>query len=251
MERNIVVSGGGTGIGRAIAREQARSGDRVVIVGRRAAVLEAAADAINAECGATRVLCHTSDVTDPASIEGLAKYTESELGSVYGIVNNAGGGTPAGPTLREVIDAWRATFELNVMGSVILTTSLLPLLQRPGGRIVVISSMAGKNGGGLPQYAACKAAQNAWVLSLAGQLGPQGVSVNAVLPGYTPDTEVFGAGLPPHVHDRLVSNVALGRAGRSADVAGAVSFLLSEAGEYVSGHLLEVAGGGLPPTTDP
>jgi 3-oxoacyl-[acyl-carrier protein] reductase len=251
MHRNIVVSGGGTGIGRAIARAQALQGDRVMILGRRDEVLEKAASEINAECESERVSWRSADVSDLQAVEQAAEQIRIEMGEVYGVVNNAGGSVLPGPGLSGIADAWRQTFDKNVLSAVLLTTALQPLLRRPGGRIIVIGSMASKNGGGSGHYSASKSAVNAWVLFLSGELGAQGITVNAVLPGYTPDTEIFGQGLPKTVHDRLVGLIALGRAGRSEDVAGAVRYLLSPEAEFVTGHLLEVSGGSRPPTLNP
>ena len=246
MQRIIVVSGGGTGIGRAIARAQAQAGDRVLIAGRRAEVLEKTAAEINAECGAERVVWHAADLTDLDSLVALADHVRATFGTVYAVVNNAGGAAPIGSTLGELREAWRKTYDLNVVSAVLLTKALEPIMEASGGRVVAIGSMSSKSGGGGAHYAASKAALSGWILSLAGELGPRGVTVNAVLPGYTPDTELFGPGLPPNVHERLVAPIALGRAGTSDDVAGAVRYLLSTEAAFVTGQFLEVAGGSLP-----
>ena len=142
---------------------------------------------------------------------------------------------------------WRATFDQNALTAVLLTSGFLPILRRPGGRIVLIGSMASRSGGGTPAYGAVKAMLNSWVLHLTAQYGPDGITANAVLPGYTPDTELFGDGMPQDVHDRIVSRIAAGRAGRSDDIGAAVAYLVSPDAAFVTGQQLEVHGGSLPP----
>jgi 3-oxoacyl-[acyl-carrier protein] reductase len=248
MERLIVVSGGGTGIGRAIAHRQAVEGDRVLVVGRRAEVVERAAKEINTEVGADRVSWTQGDVTDPDAVAAVAALVERDLGGVVdGVVNNAGGGAGGGTSLAEVAATWRDSFDKNVVSAVLLTEALKPMLRRPGGRVILVSSMATRSGGGGGPYVAVKAALNGWVLALTVELAPQGITANVVLPGYTPDTELFGAGMPAELHDRIVSRIALGRAGRSVDTAGVVRFLLSEDASFVTSQLIEVSGGAKPP----
>jgi 3-oxoacyl-[acyl-carrier protein] reductase len=252
MERVVVVSGGGTGIGRAVARRLAGDGDRVLIVGRRDEVLAKATEEINAEITSEAgqlVSWLAADVSDPEEAASVAQFVEDKLGGVVdGVVNNAGGGgSPGGATLPEVAAAWREVFTKNVLSAVCLTTALGPLLRRPGGRVVLIGSMATRSGGGGASYVAVKAALNGWVLALTAELAPQGITANVVLPGYTPDTELFGPGLPAPIHDAIVARVALGRAGTSDDVAGVVRFLLSEDAAFVTSQLIEVSGGTLPP----
>jgi 3-oxoacyl-[acyl-carrier protein] reductase len=249
VDRFFVVSGGGTGIGRAIAGRLAGDGDRVLIIGRRDDVLARAAAEINKGVGADLVSWHVADASEPHAVEAVAVLVQEELGGVVdGVVNNAGGGGgAAGSSLDEVATHWRDMFAKNVLSAVLLTTALRPMLRRPGGRVVLVSSMATRSGGGGGSYVAVKAALNGWVLALTADLGPEGITANVVLPGYTPDTELFGPGLPPQIHDAIVARNALGRAGSSADIAGVVRFLLSDDASFVTSQLIEVSGGVLPP----
>jgi len=248
VDRFFVVSGGGTGIGRAIAGRLAGDGDRVLIIGRRDDVLARAAAEINKGAGADLVSWHAADASEPRAVEAVAVLVQEKLGGVVdGVVNNAGGGGGAASTLDEVATHWRDMFAKNVLSAVLLTTALGPMLRRPGGRVVLVSSMATRSGGGGGSYVAVKAALNGWVLALTADLGPEGITANVVLPGYTPDTELFGPGLPPQIHDAIVARSALGRAGSSADIAGVVRFLLSDDASFVTSQLIEVSGGVLPP----
>lgn len=248
MERVAVVSGGGTGIGRATARALAADHAHVLIVGRRADVLDAAASEIEAEVVGSSLSWFKADVTDPSEVAQLVDHVRSTFGIVDAVVNNAGGGGgPAGTGLSDLASSWRATFEQNVISAVMLTHGLAPLLRRPGGRIVLVSSMASRSGGGGGAYVAAKGALNTWVLALTTEFAPQGITANVVAPGYTPDTELFGPGLPPELHDRIVSRIALGRAGRADDAAGVIRFLTSPESSFVTGQVIDVAGGVLPP----
>src|SRR5262245_57319936 len=185
--RRIVVSGGGTGLGRAIASRFAQEGDTVVIVGRRKEVLADAAEAINSELVAERISFLVADLEDPAQVGSVAEAIAAE-GAVDVLVNNAGGiASGDDDDLEEVAERWLTDFRNNVLTAVLLTDALVPYMARPGGRIIAMSSIAGVRGPG--SYGAAKAALHAWVYGLAAQLGPEGITVNAVAPGFIPDTE--------------------------------------------------------------
>jgi 3-oxoacyl-[acyl-carrier protein] reductase len=245
MSRTVVVSGGGSGIGKATARALAADGDHVVILGRRLESLEAAA----VEIGRDSVSVVPVDLRDVEQVEQVSDRIAAEHGTIDALVNNAGGGDGSVPGvgLAEVAAAWRRSWEQNVLSAALLTSALLPTLRKPGGSIVLVGSMASRTGGGGGPYGAAKGALDAWVLDLSSSLGPLGITANVVSPGYTPDTELFGPGLPQELHDRAVARTALGRAGRAADVAGVIRFLVSPEASYVTGQVIEVDGGSLPP----
>jgi 3-oxoacyl-[acyl-carrier protein] reductase len=246
--RVAVVSGGGTGIGRAIAAGLAQDGFDVVMVARRPEVLTAAADSINRHGYRGRAQWRTADLTDPRAVEDLAGGLRERYGSIDALVNNAGGTSRAGAgSLADVADQWRAMFDQNVLTAVLLTSALLPAIRRPGGRIVLIGSMTSRTGGGVAAYSAAKAALNGWVLALSNDHAGDGISANVVLPGYVPGTELGGGGaLPPQLHERIVSRIAAGRAGRPEDAAALVRFLVSERAGFLTGQVIEVNGGTLP-----
>jgi 3-oxoacyl-[acyl-carrier protein] reductase len=150
MARLAVVSGGGTGIGRATAGMLAGEGYDVLIVGRRPEVLSAAVKWIGPQAFPV-----TADVSDPAQIPAVVEAIAGRPVDV--LVNNAGaylGGDES--TLDQTAARWRATFDSNVLTAVLLTTALSPALRRPGGRIILTSSVAAQKGGGGP-YSAAKA----------------------------------------------------------------------------------------------
>ena len=243
-----MVSGGGTGIGRAIAARLAGDGYRVAVLGRRAAVLEEARARIERDAGPGAVVPVAGDLTDPAAVEQVAARV-GELGPVDVLVNNAGAiiTPPEDAGLAALAASWLRDLDTNLLTAVLLTTALQGALRRPGGRLVVISSAAAQRGGAGPHsagsYAAAKAALHGWAFGLARQLGPDGITVNVLAPGYVVDTEIFGADWNEEFHARKVADTLVGRAGTPADVAEAVAYVASPAAGYLTGQVIGLNGG--------
>jgi 3-oxoacyl-[acyl-carrier protein] reductase len=239
----VVVTGGGTGIGKAIAAHFAH-GSRVVIVGRRADVLEAAAHELG-----DRVTAVVADVAHRADVEALADTIRSCHGRVDVLINNAGYLLPV--TVGDW-EAGEAAFDevlgANLKGTYLVTAALSDLMVRPGGRVVNISSIAAFTGGsgtGAAQaYAAAKAGVIGLTYGMARELGPQGITVNAVAPGFIADTG-FTESFPHERVRMLVGQTMAGRAGAVDDVAGAVAYLASPEASFLCGHVMHVNGGSL------
>lgn len=236
MGRNVIVTGGGTGIGLAVARRFAEAGDEVVIVGRRREVLLRAAELL----GPT-VRPLQCDLADPDAVESLVAQLPDRIDV---LVNNAGsremalGGTPHAITAR-----WRGDFERNVLTAVLLTETVRDRLTPGEGRVVTVSSIAAVRGAG--SYGASKAALHAWNHFLAAQLGPSGITANIVAPGTVAGTEFFGTRLNDTEVVRRASWTLLGRIGEPPDVAAAVFFLASPDAGFITGEILHVNGGEL------
>lgn len=234
MTRTAVVTGGGTGIGKAVAARLAEQGLDVVITGRREDVLEAAAE----EIGARAVVF---DAADPESVQAALNDLPS---SVDVLVNNAGGNMtrrlPAPENLTDVRNLWLANYESNVISAVLVTTALEPRLA-DNARVVTLGSIAGRRGSGA--YGAAKSAVEAWTADLAFALGARGITVNVVSPGVVEDTEFFGGTLSEERRKKLVGNPANGRAGTPADVAAAITFLTSPEAGHITAQVIGVNGG--------
>ena len=236
------MTGGGTGIGKAIAARLAADGYDVVIVGRRPDVLAAAVASINtASLGS--VSCTPCDLTDPTAASDLAA-TLAASGPVDVLVNNAGGNFGVdGPDLADTAAAWEADFRGNVLTAVLLTQALQPHLSRPGGRIISLSSIAALRGAG--SYGAAKAALHAWAMSLATSLAPDGITVNVVAPGFVPDTEFWSSRLTDELLQSRIAQIPVGRPGTPEEIAAAVAYLASPDAGWTTGQILQVNGGAL------
>ncbi|MCT9930957.1 SDR family oxidoreductase [Planotetraspora sp. A-T 1434] len=243
-QRRVVVSGGGTGIGLATAEAFAADGDRVIILGRRRDVLSEAAAKLNSAYDGELVSWITADLSDPeqtqSAVEAIAGQRPVDV-----IVTNAGGNVASSHdgTLAGIADAYRRNFEANVLTAVLLTEGLLPHLNRPGGRVVHLSSIAALRGPG--SYGGSKAAIHAYTFDLAQQLGAEGVTVNAVAPGFVADTEFFGDRATPEFVQARIKQSLTGKPGMPYEIAAAIKYLASPEAAYITGQILHINGGAM------
>jgi 3-oxoacyl-[acyl-carrier protein] reductase len=232
----FVVTGGGTGIGRAIASSLHQRGDTVLVTGRRAAPLEALA---RESAGAIQFLA--GDNSDPAQAQRLA---ESVTEPVRGLVLCAGGnpaiGRPAPDSLADIAALLDETMAGNVRTAALTVAALEPHLTE-GASVVLFGSIAAERGVGF--YGPAKAAVASYAVGLAARLGPRGIRVNCVSPGYITDTEFFRGGMTPEREDQLRDQTLIGRVGTLSDVVACVMFLLSPQARHVTGQTIHLNGG--------
>jgi 3-oxoacyl-[acyl-carrier protein] reductase len=237
--RHVVVTGGGTGIGKAIAAAFARQGDQVVITGRRPEPLKLAAAELGDNVRAVRF-----DASDPAEVaRAMAEFPEI----VNVLVNNAGGNTDIGapnPTsLDELAAAWRANLDANLISAVLVTTAVRDRLAH-GGAIINFSSIAAHRPGA-GSYSAAKAAVEAWNLTLAHDVGTDRITANVISPGFIDDTEFFRGRMTDERRAALISQTANGRSGTADDIAATAVFLASPAASHITAQTIHVNGGAL------
>ena len=243
-DRLALVTGAASGIGRAIAMAYAREGARVILTDREQAACDAAAQALRAAVDGCKAWAFALDVTDEAACANLAARVREEVGEVDILVNSAG------ILVREGIDSPRAhqvvrrVMDVNLHGTFNATHAFLPALRATRGCIVNIASGAAFRGhAGSAGYSASKGAVKMLTQSLARDLGPDGIRVNAIAPGVidTPMTESTRSDA-----ERLagfVRGIPLGRIGQPEEIAGVAVFLASAMASFVDGTTLLVDGG--------
>jgi 3-oxoacyl-[acyl-carrier protein] reductase len=239
--RAAAVTGGGSGIGAAVALELAREGCDVAVVDRR--FTERASGVLaGIEAAGRRALRVEADVRDPS----LAERSVAAIAGAFGrfdILVFAAGITDDAMSWAMTPAQWNEVIAVNLTGCFHWNRAAAVVLRPRGwGRIVNIASINGLRGkAGQANYAASKGGLIALSKTLAKELGPSGITVNVVAPGLTrtPMTE----SLPPRVTDAAIAESALGRIGEPEDSAAAVAFLCSERARHVTGQVLKVDGG--------
>lgn len=237
--RSVLVTGGGTGIGRAVAAAFAAAGADVVITGRRPHVLDEAVR----ELGSPTASSVVADVSTATGVDAAVTTVLDRTGRLDVVVSNAAAYV-AGPVTEVSDDDWARQRSTNVDGLFFLARRTLPVLERHGGNLVAVSSVSGLRGDwGQSTYNATKGAVTTFVRSLALDWGARGVRVNAVAPAVTRTAMVGGVLDDATRTAKIEDRIALGRVAEPEDIAPVVLFLASDAARYVTGVVLPVDGG--------
>jgi 3-oxoacyl-[acyl-carrier protein] reductase len=235
-----LVTGASRGIGRATAERLSRDGATVVVnYANSAAKAEEVVAALVAAGG--QAVAVQADMRQPADIHRLFEQTLAQFGRLDILVNNAGVADP-GPLDSSDEALYAQVFDLNVRGVLLATQEAARRFGQEGGRIINLSSVLSRRpvpGGAL--YGASKAALNSLTQSWAAELGPRGITVNAVGPGLT-ETDMAAA-LPPEVQQDAINHTALGRLGRPDEIADVVAFLAGHDARWITGQTIYVDGG--------
>lgn len=238
-----VVTGAGRGIGEGMARVLAGAGAAVVCAARRQNEIERVADEIREDGG--RAIAITTDVTDEAAVEALAKGAIEAFGGLDIWINNAGGSPIQAPLTELPREEWDATLSLNLT-AIWVCTNVAARHMRDGGRIVNVTSRAAEivvPGSG--HYSAAKAGANMLTATYAQELGPR-IRVNGIMPGPVP-TEIMmkALGLRDDQLEKLERALKLpaGRLGTPEDLGAAALYLCSPASAWVTGQTLNISGG--------
>jgi NAD(P)-dependent dehydrogenase (short-subunit alcohol dehydrogenase family) len=241
--KNIVITGGGQGLGRAFAERVAKEGARVAIAEIDGALAEKTAQALR-ETGA-EVQAYQTDISSAQSLENLAAALREQWGGLDGLVNNAAIASGVGGKRFDEIDeaAFDRVLGVNVKGTWLAIRALVPLMRERGkGKIVNLASDTALWGAPvLLHYVASKGAIIAMTRSLARELGEYNIAINSIAPGLTL-TEAT-ASVAPGRHKLYVEGRAIQRPQVPEDITGAVVFLLSDDADFITGQLLPVNGG--------
>lgn len=254
QKRVALVTGGTRGIGRAVAERLAVQGMTVVVNGTGLAAAEAAAREIAA--GGAEVAGLAADVADEDAVNAMVAEIDRRYGRLDILVANAGISPRLDgrrPNLEETpTELWRHTMDVNLTGTFFVCRAAAPVMKRHGwGRIVIMGSQGGRMYSGFSSvyYAASKAGVMGFARTIAGELGPSGITVNSVSPSrVTTDMarsfrSAASADAVGSVEQVYLQRTPVGRVGEPADVAGAVAYLVSEEAGFVTGAILDVTGG--------
>lgn len=238
--KTAVVSGGASGIGRAVARTLAQAGARVVIGDIDERGGEAAAEEMRTAGQDARAL--RLDVTDLDSIASFRDQVLGNGGQVDIIANVAGWGRIE-PFMQNTPEFWRKVVDLNLLGPVALTHALLgPMIERQSGKVVVVASDAGRVGSmGETVYSGAKGGAIAFTKSLAREVARYQINVNCVCPGPT-DTPLLRA-VPEKHQEAFVRVTPMKRLARPEEIADAVLFFASDRAAFITGQVISVSGG--------
>jgi 3-oxoacyl-[acyl-carrier protein] reductase len=240
-EQVAVITGGGRGIGRAIALRLAEEGASVAVISRSLENATATTTAINQQRADT-ARAYAVDVADGEAVAAVCTQLTKDFGRVDILINNAGI-TRDRLSMRMSETDWDAVLDTNLKGAFHFVQQLQrPMMKQSYGRIINITSVSGIMGqAGQVNYSASKAGLIGLTKALAREIASRNVTVNAVAPGFI--TTDMTAELPEKLRDHVLTLIPLARFGAVEDIAAAVAFLASREAGYITGHVLTVDGG--------
>ncbi len=237
-----IVTGGGRGLGRAMALALAGAGADSVVVARREddlAQTVAAVQALGRQCHAV-----AGDVADPATATHAVEAAVREYGRLDILVNNAGA-YAMGPTEATELEVWHRILEVNLTGSFLFAKAVIPVLKAAGrGKIINLASILGRTGvAEAAAYCTAKGGVILFTRSLAAELAPHGIHVNAIAPGLFNTDMSAGVFDNPAFLEQIMAGIPRGQHGEPEDLAGTVVYLASAASDHLIGQTLHVDGG--------
>lgn len=249
-DRVVIVTGAAIGLGRGYARHLARAGALVAVADIDAARARDTAKEIGEEAGTGRAVAFEVDVSDRAQVDAMVDGVADAFGRVDVLVNNAGGALFESRPFDEITDEhFGRIVEVNLTGTWQCARSVCRYLRPAGyGKIINVSStMVGRGQpAGLAPYIAAKAGVVGLTRAMATELGPHGIRVNAIAPGYTPvprDSPVRSEAASAALRQRMVDEQCIKRLETPEDLCGTVEYLASPASDFVTGQVINVDGG--------
>jgi NAD(P)-dependent dehydrogenase (short-subunit alcohol dehydrogenase family) len=245
-----LITGASGGIGQATARELAQQGASVVLAARRVDLLDALASELGASGG--DALSVPTDLTDSTQIEPLVERALERFGRIDILVNAVGGSTiiakPGATTEELTLADWQALIHFNLTGTFLFTHAVIPVMKRQkSGKIVNLASIAGrgKSSASSSAYATAKGGIIALTTKLANELGPHGITVNAIAPSMTLTERIRPRWeqRPPEERAADIERTPLRRMGEAVDQANVICFLASSHADFVTGLTIDVTGG--------
>jgi NAD(P)-dependent dehydrogenase (short-subunit alcohol dehydrogenase family) len=243
--QTVLVTGGGSGIGKGVAAAVVAAGGNAMLVGRNADKLAGAADEIKAQDGPGSVLYEPADVTNEDEVARVVEAATAWTGRLQGVVHCAGGSETIGPVTQIDSEAWRRTVDLNINGTMyVLKHAAREMVRGGGGSFIGISSIAASNTHRwFGAYGVSKAGIDHLMQLAADELGASWVRVNCIRPGLI-RTELVAPVLDsPELSADYAACTPLPRPGEVEDIANAAIFLLSDAASYITGQVINVDGG--------
>ncbi|MDG2197699.1 MAG: glucose 1-dehydrogenase [SAR324 cluster bacterium] len=240
--KNVLISGGGSGIGHTICLRLAAEGANIILIDKDLKGGQAVEQELKLQN--TKVLFVQADITSEADVEKVHKEATLFFGTIDVLVNNAGAAFAENYAMT-TLENWNQDIALNLTGHYMLTRLFLPDMEAQGkGVITNISSVNGAQSFGNPAYSAAKAGVISFTQTLAIEYGPKGIRANVVLPG-TIETPVWQSrkDLRPEVFELVKGWYPVGRVGRPEDIAAAVAFLSADEASFINGASLNVDGG--------
>jgi len=246
VEKTVLVTGGGSGIGKGVATAAVAAGAKVMIVGRNADRLAAAVDEIKQHaCDGGDVLYEPGDVTNEDEVGRVVEAATAWTGSLHGVVACAGGSETIGPLTQVDSELWRRAIDLNINGTMyVLKHAAREMVRGGGGSFIGISSIAASNTHRwFGAYGVAKAGIDHLTQLAADELGPSWVRVNCIRPGLIRTDLVAPVFEIPQLSEDYAACTPLPRPGEVEDIANMAVFLLSDASSYVTGQIINVDGG--------
>jgi 2-deoxy-D-gluconate 3-dehydrogenase len=240
--RVAVITGGNGGIGRAIAIGFARAGASIAVLARNEQKNQAVLEELHS--GGAQAIALQLDVTARDALAPIMAQVEQELGPIDILVNNAGIVIPSGGVLNESVEVWDATLATHLSASFLLSQlAARSMVVRKRGKIINMASMYSIFGAArIPSYSAAKGAVVQLTKSMAIELAPYNIQVNAIAPGWI-DTELTAGARNSPMNEAILARTPANRWGHSDDLIGAAVFLASSSSDFVTGITLPVDGG--------